>query len=163
MIKARIMFNMTVQEMREGLKECKTVIVPVGVVEQHGYHLPLSVDIHNAVEIAQRASDLSGCFVAPPVTYSFSGGMLPGTININPHVFSLVLIDICQSLVVQGFRNLVILLGHGGSENTRAAREAAENFQRLRPEVSGISVLVVPFWELSPTYLKHFEAGDYHG
>ncbi len=162
MNKARIMANMTVKEVREGLKECRTVIVPVGGVEQHGCHLPLSVDIHNGVEIAARASDLCGCFVAPPVTYSFSGGMLPGTINVNPHVFSLVLIDICQSLVVQGFKNIVILLGHGRSENTRAARDAAENFQRLRPEITGITLSVIPFWELPRTYLEKFEQGDYH-
>ena len=41
MSKARIMANMTLKEVREDLKIMKTVILPVGVVEQHGYHLPL--------------------------------------------------------------------------------------------------------------------------
>jgi len=153
---------MTVREIREGLREMKTVVVPVGCTEQHGYHLPTSVDIHNAVEIATRASERCGCFVAPVVNYSFSGGMLPGTININPQLFSLLLADICRSLVVQGFRNIVILLGHGGTENTQAAKDAAENFQRLSPDMEGITVSVVPFWELSPTYMKSFEERDYH-
>jgi len=160
--KARIMFNMTVKEIVEGLEQTRTVILPVGIVEQHGYHLPVSVDIHNAVQIAERTSEASGCFVAPAVHYNFSGGMLPGTINISPQVFSLVLMDICQSLVLQGFKNIIILLGHGGTESCAAARDAAEQFQRLRPEMAGVNVCLVPFWELSPTYMESIANKDYH-
>lgn len=162
MDKSKIMFNMTVREVRDGLKEMKTVVLPVGIVEQHGYHLPLSVDIHNAVEIAAMASKISGCFVAPPLNYCFSGGFLPGTINVSPQVFSLLLMDICRSLKVQGFKNIIVLLGHGGSENTKAAYEALENFQRLDPEMEGMTFSLVPFWELSPTYMKSFDETDYH-
>ncbi|MBI3945440.1 MAG: creatininase family protein [Armatimonadetes bacterium] len=162
MSQARIMFEMSVKQIREGLKETQTIIVPVGCVEQHGYHLPISVDIHNAVELAARASAQTGCFVAPAVHYTFSGGMLPGTINISPQLFALTLMEICQSLVTQGFRNIVFLLGHGGTENTRAAKEGAENFQRLHPQITGITVSVVPFEQLSPTMLKAFAEADYH-
>ncbi|MCX6374481.1 MAG: creatininase family protein [Armatimonadetes bacterium] len=162
MKRARMMYDMTVKDIGEGLEETRTVILPVGIVEQHGYHLPTSVDIHNAYEIARMTSDETGCFVAPPVHYNFSGGMLPGTINISPQVFSLMLIDILQSLVMQGFKNLIILLGHGGTESGGAAKDAAEYFQRLRPEMAGVTVCLVPFWELSPTYMKHFNEGDYH-
>jgi len=156
------MFEMTVEEVRAGLEVMKTVVVPIGVVEQHGYHLPLSVDIHNAVEISSRASAICGCFVAPSLNYCFSGGTLPGTINLSPQVFSLVLMDICRSLIVQGFKNIVILLGHGGTENVKAANDALENFQRLDPKLEGITFSLVPFWELSPTYMESFPIGDFH-
>jgi len=162
MTSARLMYDMTVKEIVEGLKETQTVIIPVGIVEQHGYHLPTSVDIHNSAEIARRTSEQTGCFVTPSVHYNFSGGMLPGTINITPQVFSLVLIDILQSLMMQGFKNLILLLGHGGSESVAAAKDAALQFQRLRPEMKGVTVLLVPFWELSPTYMDRFNRGDYH-
>lgn len=162
MSKARIMYEMTVREVREGLQKMKTVIVPIGCTEQHGYHLPLSVDILNAEQIARRASEISGVFVTPTIPYSFSGGMLPGTINLNPHTVSLVLCDIFRSLIEQGFRNIIVLLGHGGSENTQAVNDAASNFQRLNPSTDGVCILVVPFWEVSPTYSKSWEEGDYH-
>lgn len=162
MANARIMFDMTVQEIIAGLAETRTVVLPVGIVEQHGYHLPVSVDIHNAEQIALRTSEATGCFVAPTVHYNFSGGMLPGTINISPQVFSLVLMDIMQSLQVQGFINLIILLGHGGTQSGGAARDAAEQFQRLRPEMEGVTVHLVPFWELSPTYMRSMDEKDYH-
>ncbi len=162
MNKQRLMFNMTVREVREGLKEMKTVVLPIGVVEQHGYHLPLSTDILNAVEVAERASSLSGCFSAPSLNYCFSGGTLPGTINISPQTFSIVLMDICRSLVLQGFKNIILLMGHGGTENVRAAYDAAENFQRLSPDMEGITVSVVPMGELSPTCMKSSAEHDFH-
>jgi creatinine amidohydrolase len=162
MSKAKIMYGMTVEEVRNGLNDMKTIVVPLGVVEQHGYHLPLSVDMHNAEQIAWRASDISGCFVAPCMHYSFSGGTLPGTINLSPSTVTQVLMDIFRSLVLQGFKNIIVLLGHGGTENTQAAKDAAAIFQRLSPEIQGISVSIIGFWELSPTYMKAFDEHDYH-
>ncbi|MGQ9924096.1 MAG: creatininase family protein, partial [Armatimonadota bacterium] len=159
---ARMMLEMTVRDVEEGLRQTQTIIVPVGILEQHGYHLPLSVDIYNAVELARRASGRTGCFVAPPVHYNFSGGTLPGTINISPPVFSLMLMDILQSLVMQGFRRILILLGHAGSESQAAARDAAHHFQRLRPPVPGLVICVVPFTQLSPTIQQAMDSGDYH-
>ncbi|HAH88063.1 MAG TPA: hypothetical protein DCL60_11920, partial [Armatimonadetes bacterium] len=62
------------------------------------------------------------------------------TINIPPQLFSMVVMEICHSLVVQGFKNIAIILGHGGTENVRASFDAAENFQRLNPDVSGVTI-----------------------
>jgi creatinine amidohydrolase len=70
--------------------------------------------------------------------------------------------DIFRSLIAQGFKNIIVLLGHGGSENTQAVNDAAMNFQRLQPDLEGICILVVPFWELSPAYMESFGEGDYH-
>jgi creatinine amidohydrolase len=160
--KARIMYTMTVKQVREGLNDMKTVIVPNGIVEQHGYHLPLSTDIIAPEEIAARVSEITGCFVAPAMRYGFSGGMLPGTINVSPQVVSLTLMDIFRSLIAQGFKNIVVVLGHGGSEHLMAVNDAARNFQWMEPSYEGISISCVPLWEVSPTYMKGFEEGDTH-
>ena len=61
-----------------------------------------------------------------------------------------------------GFKNIVILPGHGGTETMKAAYDAAENFQRLRPKLEGVTVSVVPFWEMSPTYMTSFAEKDFH-
>ena len=73
--------KMTVDELKEVMKQIKTVIIPVGVVEQHGYHLPLSTDIHNATEVPQRAGDSLEAVVAPTIPYCYSGGELTGTFH----------------------------------------------------------------------------------
>jgi len=53
MAKPVIWAQMTVEEIREHLEKRPTVILPLGCTEQHGYHLPTSVDILNAEEIAK--------------------------------------------------------------------------------------------------------------
>jgi creatinine amidohydrolase len=157
-----IMQYMTVEEVREALKQTKTAILPVGVIEQHGYHLPLYVDVYNAYEIAKRVSPIVGCLVAPPVQYSFSGGTLPGTLDISPQVFSLLLMDICRSLANQGMENIVILMGHAGSENQEAAHNAADMFFRRNPHYRYVRLALVPFTELSPSMQEAFDSKDFH-
>ena len=54
---AYFMSRMTVKEMKEAMEKTKTVIIPTGVVEQHGYHLTLATDIHNATRPLEIAAD----------------------------------------------------------------------------------------------------------
>lgn len=67
------MNQMTVHDMREVIQKTKTVIIPTGVVEQHGYHLPLSTDILNATRPLELAGEKLNAVVAPSVNYCFSG------------------------------------------------------------------------------------------
>ena len=156
------MYNMTVKQVREGLKETQTVIIPNGIVEQHGFHLPLSTDIIAPEAVAAKASELTGCFVAPPVGYGFSGGMLAGTINVTPPVVSLMMADIFRSLAVQGFRNMIVLLGHGGGEHVAAIKDAALQVQWMEPAYADLTISVVALWDVSATYLNDFTEGGPH-
>ena len=79
-----VMELMTVKTVRAYLAEKKSVILPVGGIEQHGYHLPLRTDAVIAERLAWRAGGRLGLLVAPTVLTTFSGGGLPGTINVTP-------------------------------------------------------------------------------
>ncbi|MBI3991218.1 MAG: creatininase family protein [Candidatus Omnitrophica bacterium] len=158
----RIIEFMTVKEVREGIKKMKTIILPVGVIEQHGYHLPLNTDVYNCYELAKRASAKTGCFVAPPVIYSYSGGELPGTIDITPQTTSLVIMDILESLANQGFKNIIILLGHGGTENQIAVKDAVDMFLRRKRYFKDIKVAFMPFTSLSTSLRRIFKDKDFH-
>ncbi len=158
----RLMEFMTIKEVEETLRQTQTVIVPVGCVEQHGWHLPLSTDIYNATEVAQKVSLATGCLVAPVMPYSYSGGNLPGTINIAPQTISAVINDICRSLAQQGFRNIVVLLGHGGTENLRGIRDGLDVCLRTESSLAAANVALVPFYELSPTIMEFFKQKDFH-
>ncbi|MGN1059374.1 MAG: creatininase family protein, partial [Clostridia bacterium] len=96
---AYFMEEMTVRDMHEAREKTKTVIIPVGVVEQHGYHLPLSTDIHNAVQVTRSAGKRLNAIVAPSVNYCFSGGELLGTVNVSPNTFGLLISEICEEFV----------------------------------------------------------------
>ena len=163
MPEALIWEQMTVNEVRDAMAGgTRTVLVPLGVTEQHGYHLPLRTDCYNAEEISRRAAGRTGCFLAPTLAYTYSGGDLPGTINISPHVVTQVVVEILNSLCLQGIENIVLVLGHAGSENDRATQEAAEMFLRINPHFHDRRIAVYRFWEHSEICRRAFEEGDFH-
>lgn len=143
-----VMENMTVKMVREYLKDKQSIILPVGVTEQHGYHLPLKTDALIATHLGRRIGEETGILVAPTMHQSFSGGGLPGTINVSPAVMSLVISDVLMSLVAQGFRNVYIFLCHGGSENARALDNALKLLLRQNPAFEHVLIALLPIWEM---------------
>jgi creatinine amidohydrolase len=67
-------------------KTMKMAIIPTAACEQHGTHLPLSVDTIDCYEVAKRVSAKTGVPVVPPLTYgcSQSHGNFPGTLSLRP-------------------------------------------------------------------------------
>lgn len=136
--------------------------MPLGITEQHGYHLPLSTDVHNAWQVAVRVSERTGAVVAPALPYAYSGGTLPGTINVSPQVTGLMVAEIVESLAEQGFRNVVVVLGHAGSENLRAMRDQVTMLMRRFGHAPELAVALAPVWEFSKRWMKGFREKDYH-
>ena len=142
-----VMERMTVCQVREYLKRKQSIIVPIGVIEQHGYHLPLKTDAILAEGLGRLIGERTGILVAPVMYSSFSGGGLPGTINISPAVMSLVISDLLLSLASQGFRNIYIWLCHGGSENDRALDNALKLLLRGNPAFANVMIALLPVWK----------------
>lgn len=142
-----VMERMTVKMVRGYLARKRSVILPIGVIEQHGYHLPLRTDALIAEHLAWEMGRRLDILAAPVMYQSFSGGGLPGTINISPAVMSLVVSDTLLSLASQGFRNFYLLLCHGGSENARALDDALKMLLRTNPAFAESMVALLPVWE----------------
>lgn len=142
-----VMENMTVKSVREYLRGKKSIIIPIGVIEQHGYHLPLKTDSLIATHLSRMIGQRTDTLVGPTMQQSFSGGGLPGTINISPAVMSLVLSDMLVSLVSQGFRTIYLFLCHGGSENARALDDALKLLLRLNPAFEDVMIALMPIWK----------------
>ena len=123
---------MTVKDMVEGLQETQTVLVPLGVTEQHGCHLPLCTDTFVGYAKCKAAAEQTGSFVTPPYTCGYSGGTLPGTINLSPQTVSLMIADTVESLAKQGFRTIVLVPGHGDTTFLEMLRLGAKMAQWLR-------------------------------
>jgi creatinine amidohydrolase len=160
-----VMETMTVKTVREYLKKKSSIIIPIGVIEQHGYHLPLCTDALIATKLARLAGERLEILVAPTVHQSFSGGGLPGTINISPAVMSLVISDTLVSLVAQGFRNFYLFLCHGGSENARSLDDAVKMLLRNNPAFSDVLISLIPVWKTSSAgtgWNKAIKEHDWH-
>ncbi len=89
-------------------------IIPVGSVEQHGYHLPLGTDSMVAIRVAQDAAERTNVIVTPPLWFGWSPHhlALPGTISIRPQILIEMLFDVLSSLATHGFNRFVIVNGH---------------------------------------------------
>jgi len=160
-----VMANMTVKMIREYLMRKRSVIIPCGVIEQHGYHLPLKTDALFAESLGRMIGEKTGVLVAPVMYQSFSGGGLPGTVNISPAVMSLVVSDMLVALAAQGFRNMYLLLCHGGSENFRALDNALKLLLRNNPAFKDVMIAFLPMWKFDPEGIgckQAFKEGDWH-
>lgn len=96
----------------------KVIILPVGSVEDHGYHLPLDMD-HQVekicLEAGRRRPDLF--LIAPLIPYGFNLHHLdwPGTVHVASDTFIAYCLDVCKSFAHHGFRKILIMNGHGSN------------------------------------------------
>jgi creatinine amidohydrolase len=133
------------------------LLLPVGTVEQHGPHLPLSVDIEIPTRIAYRVAEKTNGFVAPAISYGArslpqSGGSpeIPGTIRVRGSVLTEYLKDVIAGYVSMGFRSIVILNGH--YENEGFLFEALE-LCREEGRLEEARIAALSWWSLVPQAL----------
>jgi creatinine amidohydrolase len=107
------------------------MILPVGVVEEHGAHLPLGLDSFAAEIYAEAAaSHLEdkgyNVLVAPTISYGVARAAIdfPGTLSLEPETLTSLVVDIGRSLARHGLHRLVILNGHRDLTHMRALDEA---------------------------------------
>jgi creatinine amidohydrolase len=128
-------------------KTTKMAIIPTAACEQHGPHLPLSVDAIDCYEVAKRVSAETGVPVVPPLIYgcSQSHGGFPGTLSLRPETMTRIICEISEWLHKSGIRKILILNGH--MWNWGPIYSAREN---LRYDFSDLQVRVLNWWETTP-------------
>jgi creatinine amidohydrolase len=94
------------------------VIVPLGLVEAHGSHLTLGLDMDTAVYFARRVAEATGAVLAPLVAYGFADAMreYPGTVGVTAETLALVVRDIAEMFCYHGFCKQIYLSGHGANK-----------------------------------------------
>lgn len=97
----------------------KTCIIPMGILEKHGPHLPLGTDLLDAREIAYRAVRKEYAVVFPPYYFGqiFEAKHQPGAIAYSADLIWKVLEETCDELSRNGFNKIVLVNGHGGNTN----------------------------------------------
>lgn len=94
-------------------------VIPLGIIEKHGPHLPLGTDIIEAREIAFMAAKKEYAVVFPPY---FNGQILeakhePGAIAYSPELMWKMLSETCAELSRNGLKKIILMNGHGGNTN----------------------------------------------
>ncbi|QOR71247.1 creatininase family protein [Ruania alkalisoli] len=114
--------DLTFPEVAE-LPEGTVAVLPLGAIEQHGPHLPVSTDYVTATSAAEAAvAEVAEAGAAPVVlleglayTKSDEHHWAPGTIWLSWDTLMRTLVDIGRSLQTSGITRLVFVNGHGGN------------------------------------------------
>ena len=101
-------------EIKAYLETSDVALVPIGATEQHGFHLPLSVDTGWAIAASVLAATKANVLVAPPLPYGWSPHHMgyPGTVTLAAETLRLVAIDIATSLIHHGFKRIIFVNGN---------------------------------------------------
>ncbi|MER3389182.1 MAG: mycofactocin biosynthesis peptidyl-dipeptidase MftE [Microcella sp.] len=95
------------------------VIVPLGSTEQHGPHLPFTVDALVAAAVATGAAEAADAVLAPVMPFGSSGEHqgFPGTLSIGGEALAAVLVELVRSASTWA-RSILVVSGHGGNAAT---------------------------------------------
>ena len=140
--------KLTRREFRERMRsgELKVAILPVAAIEQHLEHLAIEHDWRSvnevALEVAERLEPK--VLVAQGLMAGISEHHMrhPGTLTLKPGSFLAVVYDLIDSLKRAGFKNILVLNGHGG--NTDPVRGIWSQFLQL----AEINLHFLPYWEV---------------
>ena len=94
----------------------RAAVIPVGSIEQHGPHLPVSTDSDIVTEIAKKISEKNGYFLLPTLNYGVSFEHAPFfNLSIRESTLRTVLTDLCSSLLANNIKTIFIINGHHGN------------------------------------------------
>ena len=91
-------------------------LIPVGSIEQHGPHLPVSTDSDIVSYIARQVSEKNGFLLLPTLQYGVSFEHHPFfNLSVSSPTLEKILIELCISLSKNHIDRIIILNGHHGN------------------------------------------------
>jgi creatinine amidohydrolase len=127
----------------------RTVLVPFGSLEPHGV-IPNGTDNLAPEAMARDIAARVDALIAPTLNYGMTDAMkaYPGAISIPAEIYAPFAETVLENLASNGFKNIIVLNGHGG--NTAALNAAATRVANARR----VRVLVVNWWTLADDITK---------
>ena len=94
-------------------------VIPMGVIEKHGPHLPLGTDMFEARETAFRAAQKEYAIVFPPYFMGqiFEARHQAGTLAYSNDLLWKMLEETCNELSRNGLKKIILKNGHGGNSS----------------------------------------------
>ena len=128
-------------------KKDQVAVIPVGSIEQHGPHLPVSTDSDIVTEVARRISEKFGYLLLPTINYGVSHEHAPFfNLSLRESTLQMVLTDLCSSLLANGIRTAFIINGHHG--NLKAV-------EGLDVKLGKLQVFPLSYWHFMEREFDH--------
>lgn len=115
----------------------RTFVLPSGILEEHGPHLPLGTDTFQVESIVDEAAARTGAVVLPTLNYGncHSTQPFPGSISLTFDTVRTLTEEILTELARHGVASVCIVSGHAGGGHMRALKEGARNVLADHPEM----------------------------
>ncbi|HJS63803.1 MAG TPA: creatininase family protein [Nitrososphaeraceae archaeon] len=148
---------MTNHDLEKIKKDPIFAIIPVGSLEQHGDHLPVSTDSIIAEYLAEHVSENIHAICLPVLSIGISFEHEPMfNVSLTHQTFSRVLKEICISLIKFGVKDILILNGHHGnmgalhyvSQDVFNEINHASIFTQDRDISENVSINFINYWHL---------------
>jgi creatinine amidohydrolase len=145
-------FGMSEHDFEATLKKTRRAIIPVGSLEQHGSHLPVSTDSLIAEYLARSAAERIGAFVLPVISYGVSFEHKPMfNVSLRNSTLSTLICDACISLAENRIREIIILNGHHG--NIGALQYIAQELHGRLPKAARVHT--IHYWHMMKAEFDH--------
>jgi creatinine amidohydrolase len=94
-------------------------ILPLGILEKHGPHLPLGTDLLACREVARLAAENEYAIVFPPYYFGqiFEARHQPGTVAYSEKLIFAILEETIAEIARNGIKKIILYSGHGGNEH----------------------------------------------
>ncbi len=98
-------------------KAAHTCILPIGILEKHGPHVPMGSDLIQVREWSARAAKKEYAVVFPDYFYGqiYEAKHQPGAFALPSRVVWDLLDATCEEIARNGFKKILIVNGHGGN------------------------------------------------
>ncbi len=153
-MKATPVFGMTEHDFRIALKNIKRAIIPVGSLEQHGAHLPVSTDSLIADHVARLLAEKVGAYILPVISYGVSFEHKPMfNVSLQNSTLSRIVRDICISLAENKIEQIIIINGHHG--NIGALQYIAQEIENKKLSTRAVDIYSLHYWHMMKAEFDH--------
>ncbi|MGQ9610579.1 MAG: creatininase family protein [bacterium] len=112
--------ELTSIDFKQAVEQCKGVcLLPLGVIEKHGNHLPLGTDLFTGMKISCKAAEIEPAIVFPEYYFTqiHEAKHQPGCIAIRGRIMWDLLENICDEIARNGLRKIIFVNSHGGNNS----------------------------------------------
>ncbi len=156
-VSTREMERINWMEFREVVpSRIQTVLLPTGTLEAHGV-INNGADIMAPVAIARSIAIRVNALIAPVIPYGITGSLeaFAGGTHISEAAYRPYVKEVLECLARNGFRNIIVINGHGGPQNAALNAVAGDVARERR-----VRTLVINWWSLASDTTKEVFGED---
>ncbi len=129
-------------------KKKQVAVIPIGSIEQHGPHLPVSTDSDIVTEVARRVCEKRNFLLLPTISYGVSFEHAPFfNLSLKKNTLQRILIEIISSLSANKIKTVFVINGHHGNQ------DSLKNLNQKTPKTC--KVYTFSYWHFMKDRFDH--------